>query len=176
MKFVNSITAPSSTSSFVFDNIPQIGSGLLLTISARTTQAAVFSNTTLRFNDDSGANYRVVRVRGLADGIGNNAGEIGTKEVLSNQATSAMPGGAISGANALANSIGTLTIYIPTHTSSNNPKEFLIEASVPHSAVPFILDVIGGGWNSSSPITKITFETQDGVFTTSSKAALYILP
>ena len=164
MTLVSTVTVGSGgAASIEFTGIAGTGKDLLLLISARTTHAAVLTNSTFTINADTGSNYAVRRLRGSGSAVTN----LGTT-------TSAMPGGGITGANATASTFGNIAIYVSNYASSA-AKSFSIDAVTENNATEAYQELIAGGYTQTSAITSLKWETQDNLLAQHTTASLYII-
>lgn len=76
------------------------------------------------------------------------------------------------GSTATASTFGNLYYYIPNYAGSNN-KSFSVDSSQENNATIAINNFTAGLWSSSSAITSITFDLNNGSFVQHSNATLY---
>jgi len=76
------------------------------------------------------------------------------------------------GSTATASTFGNLYYYIANYAGSNN-KSFSVDSSQENNATIAINNFTAGLWSSSSAITSITFDLNNGSFVQYSSATLY---
>lgn len=156
-------TVSTPVSSITFSSIPTGYTDLMLVCSARRT--AIYADSFIRFNSDSGANYSWIQA--LADG--SNASGYG----LSAQ-TYAQAGHFSSRSSYSANAFGSGNIYIPNYATSNF-KSFSVDAVNENNATQASSMLVAGLWSSTAAITSITLlpDIGYGEYATNSTFTLY---
>lgn len=147
-----------------FSNIPQDGTDLLLVYSLRTDLTSFhFDDTSIRVNNDSGANYsnRLLQNR---EGSVSTSGGSGQTNILAPES---------SGPASPANTFGNGQIYIPNYTAAT-AKTFSCEGGSESSSSAVVLMMNAGLWNGTAPITSIYFYSRNSrSFLAGSTATLY---
>ena len=162
-------TLAVDTASIDFQSISGSWAHLMLVAYLRCSGAGLtITTTSLRFNNDSGANYDRQRL------YGNAAGAIATESFAQTSAYF----GSIPGATADPNVFAAYTLFIPHYANASNNKAFLSSCAVKGSASAGLLlsESIAGFWRSNSAITRITLIPFSGNLVAGSRATLYGLP
>lgn len=154
----------SDTASFDFQNLAA-GAHLQIILYGRTTQAATTSTGSMRLNNDSGANYDYERLRvtGAVATPTDNAGQ-----------TSYMVG-EFPGASATSNRFGLARILIGHYANSTQMKAIRSEYGGFESTTGFFVTMFGGGYRSTSAITRVTLLPVSGNWLTASRASVYAM-
>lgn len=153
-------TASGSSSTIVFNNIPQTFTDLKLVISARLTDAGNFGSMYLRFNGNSSALYSTTYAMGYGgvySGRSSNAGAIETFYSSASGAT--------------ANTYSSNEIYLPNYTSSNFKQVNIDSVQENNHASESVNTLDAGLFRSTSAVTSLTIIS--GVFTSASTFTLY---
>jgi hypothetical protein len=138
MELIRTITSDGLSSSFDFQNIPQTYTHLFLIGNCKTDGANLVENLSLRFNNDSAANYKWQNINGAnvaataASAINDNEVELGF-----------MPGG---GAGATRNN--SFHIYVSNYADGTKRITLTAQcANIPsNAAADFDLTHTGGQW------------------------------
>lgn len=156
-------TLASSASSYTFSAIPNTYTDLCLKISARTTAASTNGNVFVRFNSDSAANYSYTLLQGTGSAAYSYTFPGETNDFA----------GAVSGANATANTFGSIEMYIPSYTASQKKPLNSISASESDVASNVLIESIANLWQGTAAITSITLSTDATSFAAGSSFYLY---
>lgn len=147
-----------TASSIEFTSIPQTFTDLVLIVSARADgsgYAYEVSDTTLYFNtSSSNFTYRTL---------------FGTGSSVSSDTT---PHNFTTGANATANTFGSMQFYIPNYTSSNN-KSFSVDSVTEHNGTITRQYIAAGLWSQTAAITSLKIAPAINAFVQYSSATLY---
>jgi len=109
---INSQTLASSAASVTFSSIPATYTDLVLRISARDTNtSAIIGSATFKFNGSTGSLYSITKLIG----DGSTASSSRSSSVASDEFY--YPG---ANAGMTANTFGSVEIYIPSYTASQN--------------------------------------------------------
>jgi len=128
-----------------FDNIPQGYTHLQLRIIARNTEATTDSQTTFRFNDDSGANYSSHYLRGTGASASSGANTSNTKGYL----------GWNTGSSSTASNFGVYIVDILDYTNTNKYKTTRSLNGYDNNGSGNLW-FVSSNWRSTSAITKIS--------------------
>lgn len=152
-------------SSITFSSIPSGYTDLVVLASFRHDQT--IGDFRVRFNGDTGSNYS----RRWLQGDGSNAS--------SNNASGndGFYWNAVSDrSNYTANTFSNFQMYIPNYTSSNY-KSVSVDTVIENNATAAVMWMVASLWSSTSAITSITLEPNDGGTAANlvqySKATLY---
>lgn len=160
MDAISGVTLSTTTSSIIFNNIPQTYSSLhIRAVSQVSTDDADFS---LRFNDDSNTNYTKYQMYGDGTAVA----------AVGSLSQSGIPGGV--SWNAVANSFGIAIIDIADYSNSNkNTTVKVLTGRDDNSRGTIFLR--GGIWLNTSPVTSITIYASSGasLINTNSSFSLY---
>lgn len=149
---VASLTLISSTTlvadgTFDVSGISGSYNDLLVVLIARSTVVANTDNPTVRFNNDSAANYNAQRLRA------------GNSTALTADSTSGATGGGIRAeipaASATAGLFGYLELTIPGYASTAWTKQFFWQEAAAWLASAQFAGLGGAIWNSTAAITRI---------------------
>jgi len=159
MQLIETIEVGSGgAASIEFTGIPQDGVDLKLVVSARNTQAVIYSYLFLSFNGSS-SNFS----SRFLDGNGSIA-DSGTW-------ANAVVDNSVVGANATANTFSNVQIYIPNYTSSNF-KSISNDSVTENNASTAYQQIHAGLWSNTAAITSIGM-TSGGNFVEFTTASLY---
>jgi hypothetical protein len=143
-----------------FSSIPQTYTDLIIKISLRDTNAAVYQFSNVTFNGST-SGYSVRYLEGNGSAASSYAG--------SGSALSLMLG---NGANGTANIFGNTDFYIPNYTSSN-AKSLSVDQVNENNATSAFALLQAGLWTGTAPITSISIGLGAGNFVQYSTATLY---
>jgi len=162
---ISSVTVGSGgAANMEFTSIPATYTDLLLKLSVRSNRANVTDNfSVVRFNEDSGANYSIRRLRGNGSVAFSNMTSLVTQ--LNIDAT-------IPGANATASTFASTEIYIPNYASSNN-KSIQFDSVGEDNVTQAFQFLTAGLWSNSSAISSIKLFSNNANYTEHSIAYLY---
>jgi hypothetical protein len=152
---ISSVTVGSGGAATIeFTSIPGTYTDLKVVYSARSTYpTSVSDQIKIRFNDDSGSNYRY---RGLFSADDNNV------YVDSSSSATYMYVGWGTTNGATANTFGSSEFYVPNYTSSNQ-KSVSADRTVENNSSTMInMGFTAGLWTGTSAITKITMYQDSG--------------
>lgn len=162
-QLISSQVLGTSAASVTFSAIPSTFTDLCLKISARTTFASTNGNVFVRFNSDSAANYSYTMLQGTASAAYSYTFPGETNDFA----------GAVSGANATANTFGSIEMYIPSYTASQKKPLNSISASESNVASNVLIESIANLWQGTATITSITLSTDSTSFAAGSSFYLY---
>jgi hypothetical protein len=146
-------TSLTSTSSTInFNSIPNSYTDLVLIINGN---ASALADSTLRFNNDSGSNYSIVRVYSTGNGNVFTDRYNSQAEML------------IGDFNTSSNTATILHIQNYSNTSTN--KTILLRANIANS----ILFATTGLWRNTAAITSVNIRCAVGAFSVGSTFTLY---
>lgn len=165
-ELIESTVLGSNTTSITFNT-----SGLGVTY--KHLQLRIVANTTgtsgnnsllgLRFNSDTGSNYRVHYLRGYTAGIQSAAFNIDTRAYVG-----------LTGTNFNSSSaFGSSIIDIADAFSTTKNKTIKSLTGVHAYSSPHYIGLYSGLWLSTAAITSINISTYDPSFTTNSRFSLY---
>jgi hypothetical protein len=164
---VQTVTVGSGgAASIDFTSIPQTGTDLLVVISARNSDASIYTASNIRFNGSSASVYSEKTLRSI------NGTTVDTNTLTN--ATSLIYSLATPGANATAGTFGNATIYIPNYTGSTN-KSVSTDMVTENNATSNSISIVAGIWASTAAITSITIPPAAGTFAQYSTASLYTI-
>ena len=130
-----------------FSNIPQTYTHLQLRAFVRNSEATTDSETTFRFNDDSGANYSDHQLRGYGTAIISNATANRTKGRA----------GYNTGSTTTSNTFGVWIMDILDYTNTNKFKTTKTLCGYDNNGTNFSgVYLISANWRSTSAVTKIS--------------------
>jgi hypothetical protein len=158
-------TLAAGAASFDIQNIPQTYAALRLQCYLRTSEAAAISVITVRFNNDSVANYVVQQIRTVAGAV--------TGIELFNQTYAKL--GNAPGASAPAGSFGAFTADIPHYAGTANHKAMISTWGTRSVAATSGLEIgqIASFWLSAAAVSRITVLPGAGQFAAGSRCTLY---
>lgn len=164
MTLISQTVAESAVANFDLTSIPGTYESLRLVIQARGDTAATGTPMLLRFNNDSGANYNWQRDY-AAGATGQDSGAGATSVTAGYLVAATAPSG-----DAL-----TSDILIPGYARTVFNKSFVVVSTsrIATGSSGVISSNIGGYWNSTAAITRITLIPTAGNFITDSVVSLY---
>jgi hypothetical protein len=137
-----------STSSVTFSSIPATYTDLMVKLSTRGSQSAVYSSIYYYFNGLT-ANRNNIVLEGSGSTVYSvTAGSGGV-----------MYASAGVGATATASTFGNAELYIPNYTSSNY-KSSSVDGISENNATTTYLDIVANLWSNTAAITSLTFVTE----------------
>lgn len=160
---ISSNVLSSTTATVTFSSIPATYTDLVLRISSRISVGAIDWPLNLRFNGDTATNYSNVNIYWSGPSSG----------IFSNQ-TSANKIFGSTGNTATANTFGSIEIYIPSYTASQNKP--LGSFGVPETNAASFDDGIqayAGLWRNTNAITSIAISQDGSGFVSGSSFYLY---
>jgi hypothetical protein len=151
-------------SSIDFTSIPATYTDLVLKCSIRGVVAALNVPLGVRFNGDSGANYRNLAIQG--------SGASAISYSQTSQTNFNIGNG--TGATATANTFGSTDVYIPNYTSSNQ-KSISSDDVMENNATTGYQTLTASLWTGTSAINRITIADYSGstLFAQYSTVTLY---
>lgn len=160
-------TLGASAASIDVTGISATYANLMMSIYARGDTASASTNTLMRFNGDTAANYDYQQLHG--------AGASATA-VETFAATSSIV--MVAPANtAGANLFGSAEVFIPHYAGSTNNKQFVSIAASKFGTTTGLLfvDIFGGGWRSTAAINQITLFPAAGNFVAGTRVTIHAL-
>ena len=155
---LETVQLTATTSSVVFDNIPQTGyTDLVIRLSSRENSASVWNNLGIAFNG-SGTYY--------AKSV------VGTGGATTSQSSSALDRQYANGGSTTANTFGNGEIYIPNYAGSL-PKVISSSTVGENNSTTSVVGLMAGLFTSTSAITTITLTVSGQSFVTGSTFSLY---
>jgi hypothetical protein len=148
-------------SSIDFTSIPSTYTDLILKMSQRGTEAAVYNTLRLRFNNDTtDANYayRFVRGSGSAASSANSSASPYTGEG--------------NGSSSTANTFSNYEIYIPNYAGSQQ-KSSSVDFVNENNATEAYAQLLARLWTATAAINQVTVFPSTGTFVQYSTATLY---
>ena len=146
-----------------FTNIPQNYTDLCVKVSVRSTYASTYyDNMILTFNGSS-SGYSFAR--GI--GIGNGTSIDGPFVTQSNIYIGEVPA-----VTATTSTFSNNEIYLPNY-SGNTPKQVNVDKTLENTSTTYILGMVVGLWNNTSPINSINLSLASGSFAQFSEVTLY---
>ena len=145
---ISSNVLSSSAASVTFSAIPATYTDLVLRISARTDNGAIQSNSRIQFNSDTSSNYSETWVRGN--------GATAASSRVSNQ-TNILEALLVDGNGATSNTFGSLEMYIPSYTVSQNKPISTIAMTETNGTTAYIY-ATANLWRNTAAITSIYIE------------------
>jgi hypothetical protein len=165
-KLISSNTLSSSVASVTFSSIPGTYTDLVLQISARGTNASVDSYITYYLNSGGTGLQSETYLGGTGSTTEsgrttNSNGGIGSQGFIS-----------ISGGSATSNTFGSVEIYIPSYTASQNkPTGNFGVSESNQTAVQ--MGITAGLWRNTAAVTSIVLSAGSGNFASGSSFYLY---
>ena len=156
----SSTATGGSVANIEFTSIPATYTDLKVVFSARGTVSGNNVDTKLTFNSNT-SNYTLRNVYGD-----------GSTAASFSDSTTNYTGGEIPGTSITASTFGSVEIYIPNYTSSNN-KSFSTDVVVENNATTAFPWLHAGLWSNAAAITSVTLTPASGSFAQYSTARLY---
>lgn len=156
-----STVGAGGASSITFSSIPATYTDLVIKYSMRSSRAANVDNVQLNINGQ-GVNTNISCRYFLGDG---SATARSTTDAVA-------AGGAINGANMVANGFTNGEIYIPNYTTSN-PKVMGVNVVTGNTATYSLQLIVATLWNQTAVINSIALDPQVGDLVQYSTASLY---
>jgi len=144
----------SAAATWTSGTLPTTYDHLYIVVSQRvdTGTGANYSGT-WQFNGDTGANYAMTDIQTYRAGI------VGTYRISSGTALG-YPN--LTGEGSVANTFGTMTVWIPNYANTSNYKPLIINSNNPNASITdseWSLKVTAGMWRSTAAITSFTLGT-----------------
>lgn len=166
MELIETKTLGTAAASIEFTSIPQDGTDLLLTVSARSARAANQDEINFKLNSST-TNYSY---RQLFGGAGSGAISTGS----AGGTPAYMFSGIVPAANNTTNTFGNILIYLTNYAGATNKSISIDSVSENNAATWFQLDLVAGLWSNTSAITSVTFaSTNSANFVAGSTISLY---
>lgn len=140
---------------------------LLVTLYLRGDNASAFTSALLRFNNDSGANYDIQTIQGVA----------AVASAVESFAATSLQFGIMPANTATANYFGCYEIFIPHYAGTTNNKSTISLSSnrTGTASTTFQTTLFGGGWRSNAAINRITVFPTAGNLVTGSRLTIHAL-
>jgi hypothetical protein len=158
-------TLASSAASYTFSAIPSTYTDLVLKLSLRCDPgySADVVPFGVRFNSDSATNYSNTAL------IGYSSGTLSQRDSNANNGTVYY---SMNGTNTTANTFGSIDIYVPSYTASQN-KPFSTFGAQENNNTTAYIATHAELWRNTAAITSITLTPNSGNFLTESSFYLY---
>jgi hypothetical protein len=144
-ELISSYTATGSVASIDFTSIPSTFTDLLVKVSGRAVATSSYPNVRVRFNSDTGANYKWRRIYGDGTGATSDSNSSDTGALV----------GLIAGSNETANTFSNFEFVIPNYLSSNQKSISSDAVSENNSATSYSY-LLASLWTGTSAITSIS--------------------
>lgn len=155
---IQTVTASSAVASLSFTSIPQTYTDLKLVFSGRSERtASAYDSLVVKFNSTA-TTYTARRLYG-------EGGSAGSDTVTTQQ-------GAFSSNSTTANVFGSIEVYIPNYTSSNEKSTLSDSVAENNDGSAYGVQMIASKWNGTSAITQIDLSATSN-FMTHTTATLY---
>ena len=163
MQLIEHYEVPSGgAASITFSAIPDTFTDLVIVLSSRNSNAAVFGEVGLQFNGaTSGYSFRALQGTGSS-----------TVSFSSDGTSTSVRAGLQAAGNATANTFGSFTIYIPNYRSSVS-KSFSSDAVSENNGTTAYQEIIAGLSSVTSAITSISIVSRSTNFVQYSSASLF---
>ena len=160
---ISSNVLSSSAASITFSSIPATYTDLVLRISSRISVGAIDWPLSLRFNGDTASNYSNTNLYWSGPSSGRFSNQTSATRVLGS-----------TGSNATANTFGSIEIYIPSYTVSQN-KPFGSFGAPETNGTTFDdgTQAYAGLWRNTAAITSILVSQDGSGFVSGSSFYLY---
>jgi len=162
---ISSNVLASSAASVTFSAIPATYTDLVLRLSLRTNNSGLNDSLSMIINSDTATNYSFRWLRG-------NGAAASSSSATSASAFSSNAGG-VNGDTSTANTFGSIELYIPSYTVSQN-KPFSLMGVGENNATTAYMNPIAALWSNTSTITQLNFTPVSGTsFLSGSSFYLY---
>ena len=162
---ISSNVLSSSAASVTFSAIPSTYTDLVILYSARTDLSSSGDAVNIKFNGSSVAEYSYTTIRGNGSTATSFRSSSDTRLTITNAGAD--------GATATANTFGSVEIYIPSYTASQN-KPSSVFAVQENNATGAFINPIANLWSNTSAITSIAFTSDNAAnFVSGSSFYLY---
>ena len=146
-----------------FTNIPQNYTDLCVKVSVRSTYASTYyDNMILTFNGSS-SGYSFARGIGIGNGISIDGPFVSQGNIYI---------GEVPAVTATTSTFSNNEIYLPNY-SGNTPKQVNVDKTLENTSTTYILGMVVGLWNNTSPINSINLSLASGSFAQFSEVTLY---
>ena len=163
MKLIQTQTLASTTLGVTFSSIPATYTDLVLVCSLREAGTQVQAGYAIRsINGDNGTNYAAKVLYGTGAAASS----------ASYSASAYVPGYAVPGASATANTFGSIVVTFPNYTSSS-AKVFSVEAVMENNGATSFQEVIAGSWTGTAAINSFKIDYSYSGFVAGSVLSLY---
>jgi hypothetical protein len=164
LKIASSTVGAGGASNIIFSNIPSTFTDLCVKSSLRSTAGGFDDYLSIRFNSDTGNNYKNIYLQAYASSAA--SGGIGTSY-------SSVTAGFGNGTASTANAFSSNEIYIANY-ASNQFKTANIDSFLPNNSTSeYVIRGTANQWLSTSAITSITMFLVTGNLAQYSTATLY---
>jgi hypothetical protein len=168
MVLFGDIVAPGGTGTAFFSSIPNYFKHIHIKISAQssdTTAVNGLDTLTMRFNNDSSANYNwnsfyAMQGAGVSTAGGTASTNAQVAELFNNHFTT--PG------------VGVATIDIYNYANTTFRKVFTSHSGATDAGAAGITQNYSGGWNSTAAINRVTFVVGSGNLVAGSRLTMYL--
>jgi hypothetical protein len=162
---ISDTTLGSSAASVDIASIVATYAHLLIAVYARGDTAATSVATSVRFNNDTAANYdsQYVRGNGAAASAAEAFGATGANICITPANTAG------------ANLFGACLLFVPHYAGTSNNKEItsLSACKIGTAGSNQFTDFFGGAWRSSAAINRVTIFPTAGNFVTGTRVTIY---
>lgn len=156
---ISSVTVGAGgASSIDFTSIPATYTDLLIQGSLRTDQAASFSYSYMKFNNNA-SSYSSKWLYGTGAAAGSTG--FSTAQVMD-----------IDAANNTASTFTNFAIYVPNYAGSTN-KSYSIDSAMEQNGTTAYAELIAGLWSNTSAINQVTF-TLDSTYKYAQYSTVYL--
>ena len=147
-------TLASAAASVTFSSIPATYTDLVVRISTRTDNGAVNDGIILTINSTAGTAYSKTTL------LGNGATATSNRSTSTN-AFGTSPNGA-TGSTATASTFGSIDIYVPSYTVSQN-KPFGYFGAGETNATTAYMGAIAGLWSNTATVSQLDLTPNSGI-------------
>lgn len=158
---ISSNVLSSSAASVTFSSIPSTYTDLVLRISARSSETATITSIEVEFNSTA-SSYSITRLRGN--------GSAASSSRSSNQTQLTV--GTIPAASATSNTFGSIEVYIPSYTASQNKALGSFNVGE-NNATAADIYTHAGLWSNTAAISSIVLDLGGFNFVSGSSFYLY---
>lgn len=160
---LQTVTIATATNSVTFSSINQNYTDLVVFLSIRGTYAGTLDYCTSWNNSDRSSVYS----------DSNFNGTNGTYNVFRDNSTTAYNIMSYPAATSTSSTFGSGWMHIPNYASSTKGKTALINYGAPMNSTGYQVGMWAGTYNSTTPITSVTFYAGNANFAVNSKFSLY---
>jgi hypothetical protein len=144
---ISSNVLASSAASVTFSAIPVTYTDLVLRISGRSTNTSTTDGIAFTINSTAGTAYSFTTLRGSGAAV--SSGRLGSYSGIETSPTGVV------GANATANTFGSIEIYIPSYTASQNKPFSFFGAGENNVTDPVYIAAFANLWSNTSTINRV---------------------
>ena len=141
----SSIVGSGGSASFDFTSIPSTYTDLIIKVSGRAVATSSYPNVRVRFNSDSGSNYKWKRIYGDGSSVTTDANAGDTGALV----------GLIAGSSETANTFSNFEFCVPNYATTGQ-KSITSDAVSENNATTSYSYFLGGLWTGTAAITSIT--------------------